>query len=72
MWRNLVNKKSKNVITIDNKEYELDKLNDAAKTQLDNLKFVEERITQLQNEWAVSDTARIGYSKALEKELKVV
>lgn len=66
-----MNKKSKNVITIDNKQYELDKLTEAAKSQLDSLKFVEERITQLQNEWAVSDTARIGYSKALEKELKM-
>ena len=66
-----MNKKSKNVITIDNKQYELDKLTEAAKSQLDSLKFVEEAITQLQNEWAVSDTARIGYSKALEKELKM-
>lgn len=66
-----MNKKSKNVITIDNKQYELAKLTEAAKSQLDSLKFVEERITQLQNEWAVSDTARIGYSKALEKELKM-
>ena len=66
-----MNKKSKNVITIDNKQYELDKRTEAAKSQLDSLKFVEERITQLQNEWAVSDTARIGYSKALEKELKM-
>lgn len=65
-----MSKKSKNVLTIDEVEYELESLSEEAKAQLDNLRFVEERINQLQNEWAVSDTARIGYSNALEKELK--
>ena len=66
-----MSKKSENVVTIDDVDYELDNISDEAKAQLDNLRFVEERINQLQNEWAVSDTARIGYSKALEKELKM-
>jgi len=69
--RDIMSKKSENVVTIDDVDYELDNISDEAKAQLDNLRFVEERINQLQNEWAVSDTARIGYSKALEKELKM-
>lgn len=66
-----MSKKKKNVVTIDEVEYNLDGISEEAKAQLENLRFVEERINQLQNEWAVSDTARIGYSRALEKELKI-
>ena len=66
-----MSKKKKNFITIDDVEYDLNNISEEAKAQIDNLRFVEERINQLQNEWAVSDTARIGYSKALEKELKM-
>jgi len=59
-----------NKIKIDGKEYEIDNLSDEAKVQLTNLQFVDAQIQQLNNELAISDTARIGYSSALKKELQ--
>ena len=55
-------------ITIDGTEYSLDNLSDAAKAQLANIQFVDAQIQQLNNEWAVADTARIGYTRALKAE----
>lgn len=62
--------KSKNVITIDGKEYAIDSLSETARAQLANIQFVDQQIQQLNNEWAVADTARIGYTQALKRELK--
>lgn len=56
-------------ITIGGVEYELDNLSDQAKAQMQNIRFCEDRIRQLQSEWAVADTARIAYSEALKREL---
>ena len=56
-------------ITIDDVEYNLDELSDKAKEQLANIQFVNAQLQQLNNEWAVSDTARIGYTNALKGEL---
>ena len=63
--------KNKNTqkITIDDVEYDLNDLSDDAKAQLANLQFVDAQLQQLNNEWAVSDTARIGYTNALKAEL---
>lgn len=63
--------KNKNTqkITIDDVEYDLKDLSDDAKAQLANLQFVDAQLQQLNNEWAVSDTARIGYTNALKAEL---
>ena len=58
-----------NKITIDDVEYKLDELSDSAKAQLANIQFVEAQLQQLNNELAVSDTARIGYTNALKTEL---
>lgn len=58
-----------NKITIDDVEYDLDELSDNAKTQLMNIQFVDAQLQQLNNELAVSDTARIGYTNALKGEL---
>ena len=57
-------------ITIDEIEYKLDELSDNAKAQIANIQFVDAQLQQLNNELAVSDTARIGYSNALKAELK--
>ena len=57
-------------ITIDEVEYKLDELSDNAKAQIVNIQFVDVQLQQLNNELAVSDTARIGYSNALKAELK--
>ena len=56
-------------ITIDEVEYNLSDLSDNAKAQLANIQFVDAQIQQLNNEWAVSDTARMGYMNALKAEL---
>ena len=57
-------------IEMDGEEYDLNDLSDSAKAQVLNLQFVEAQLIQLQNELAVSDTARIGYARALKSELK--
>lgn len=63
-------KKNKNdTITIDGDKYSLSDLSENCKVQLNNIQFVDERLQQLQNELAVADTARIGYSNALKSEL---
>ena len=61
--------KAKNNITIDGVEYKLDELSDNAKAQIANIQFVDTQLQQLNNEWAVADTARIGYTNALKADL---
>ena len=56
-------------ITIDEVEYNLSDLSDNVKAQLANIRFVDAQIQQLNNEWAVADTARMGYTNALKAEL---
>ena len=56
-------------ITIDEVEYNLSDLSDNAKAQLSNIQFVDAQIQHLNNEWAVADTARMGYTNALKAEL---
>ena len=56
-------------ITIDEVEYNLGDLSDTAKAQIANIQFVDAQIQQLNNEWAVADTARMGYTSALKAEL---
>ena len=56
-------------VTIDDVEYKLDDLSDSAKDQIANIQFVDVQLQQLNNEWAVSDTARIGYFNSLKAEL---
>jgi hypothetical protein len=62
-------KVSSGVVTLDNVDYKISELSSNAKTQLSNIQFVDRQIRQLQNEWAVSDTARLGYKAALQGEL---
>jgi len=57
---------------IDGKEYALSELSDNARAQVANLQFVDAQIQQLNNEWAVADTARIGYTNALKSELEKI
>lgn len=56
-------------ITVDGVEYKIDDMSEAARTQVMNLRFVTDRIQQLSNELAVADTARMGYSAALKREV---
>ena len=64
-----MDQKPEEVITIDDVEYKLSEMSDDAKAQLSNIQFVDHQVRQLQNEWAVSDTARLGYQAALKGEL---
>ena len=57
-------------ITLDGVEYNLADVSDAVRVQLQNIAFCDERIQQLSNEWAVADTARIGYTNALKRGAK--
>ena len=50
-------------------EYEADKLSADAKALLQAINFANEQITQLNNELAVADTARMAYSNALKAEV---
>ena len=59
-------------ITIDGNDYLLSNLSENAKSQVANIQFVDAQLQQLNNEWAVSDTARIGYTNALKNEFEKV
>ena len=56
-------------IIVDDVEYILDEISDEARTQLMNIQFVDEELQRINNEWAVTDTARIGYTNALKNEI---
>lgn len=60
------------IIKIDNKDYEFDTLPDDAKSQLQSLQFVDAELARLRNQTAVFQTARIGYSKALQAALPLL
>ncbi len=56
-------------ITIDNIEYDTDKLSDEAKAQLVSLQFCDQELARLQAQAAAIQTARIAYAKALQAAL---
>ena len=57
-------------LVIDGIEYALNDLSDNAKAQLTNLQFVNEQILQRNNELQIAQTAKIGYTRALKRELE--
>jgi hypothetical protein len=65
----MAEKSETNKIRIDNVEYDLASLSETAKAHLINIQFVDAQIQQFNNEWAVADTARIGYTNALKAEM---
>ena len=56
-------------ITIDNKSYDLDSLSNEAKAQLEMLLATDAEIKRLQQNLAMSQTARNAYAKALQAAL---
>ena len=56
-------------VTIDGKEYNLEKLSDAAKSQLGNIQITDQEISRLQQRLAIAKTARQAYARALQGEL---
>ena len=59
-------------ISIDNIEYDLVNASNEAKAQVANLQFVNEQILQRNNELQIAETAKIGYSRALKRELEKI
>ena len=59
---------NKHRVTVDGIDYNLNDLSENAKMQIENIQFVDIKLQQLSNEWAVADTARIGYTNALKNE----
>jgi hypothetical protein len=59
-------------ITIDGQEFDLTTVSDEAKAQLNNLQFVNEQLLQRNNELQIAQTAKIGYSRALKRELEKI
>lgn len=56
-------------IKIDDKEYDTDKLSDAAKGQIASIHFVDSELSRLQAQAAALQTARAAYSLELKKLL---
>jgi len=59
-------------ITIDGDEYDLSNASLEVQAQLRNLQFVNEQIVQRNNELQIAQTAKIGYSRALKRELEKI
>ena len=58
--------------TIDNEEFDLSNASLEAQAQLKNLQFVDEQILQRNNELQIAQTAKIGYSRALKREIEKI
>ena len=56
-------------ISIDNVNYETDKLSDEAKAQLVSIQYVDQELARLQAQAAALQTARIAYANALKEAL---
>lgn len=57
-------------IKIDEKEYDTDKLSDAAKGHIASINFVDGELARLQAKAAALQTARVAYSLELKKLLE--
>ena len=62
-------KTNSKTITINEKEYVLDDLSDAAKAQLVSLQVTDQEISRLQQQQNIAQTARNAYAQALNAEL---
>ena len=56
-------------ITIDDKEYVLDDLSEAARAELISLQITDQEIIRLQQQQKIAQTARNAYAQALSAEL---
>ena len=65
-------KASEEKVTIDGTDYALKDLSENAKISLAHIQFVDSQLLQLNNEWAVADTARIAYTNALRAEVSKI
>lgn len=60
---------SENTIKINDKTYTLENLSDRAKELIQSINFADQQIEQINNEWAIADTARIAYTRALKSSV---
>lgn len=51
-------------------EYTIQDLSEVAKSHIAHIQYTDSQITQLQNELAISNTARAGYLRLLNAELE--
>lgn len=56
-------------VTIDGKQYDLERLGEVARRQITNLRAVDARIAQLEQDLAIAKTARSAYAKVLGENL---
>lgn len=56
-------------IKLEDKEYDIEQLSEAGQTQLTALKFVTERIKELNNHQALLQRAKNSYVDSLKKEM---
>lgn len=63
-------KKKKDLVTIDNKQYSMADFSDEAKAVMGSVRFVDQRLAQLQAELAIAQTARNAYAMALKAQLE--
>ncbi len=56
-------------VDLDGIEYDVSNPSETVQEQLTNISFVNELILQKNNELQVAQTAKIGYSRALKREL---
>lgn len=68
----MTKKSAEKTVEIDGEIFSLENASEEVQAQLSNLKFVDLRLQQLNNEMAISDTARIGYLNALKQQLPKV
>ena len=57
-------------ITIDNQEYDLDKLSDAAKAQIQSLQIIDAELRHLQVQVSIANTAKAVHSNLLKEALE--
>jgi hypothetical protein len=60
------------MITIDEKEYDLDRLSEATKAQLTSMRLADAEIQRLNIQLAITQTARNAYALAVRKDLEEV
>jgi hypothetical protein len=59
-------------IKIDDKEYDFDSLSNEAKSQLQMINICDQELARLNAQLAITQTARLAYSKALQEVLPAI
>lgn len=57
------------MITIEGKDYDTEKMSEDARKQVGMIRFIDKKLSELQGEMAVCQTARNAYAKALSELL---